>query len=101
MAWDLFYFLKKLVVRNCSEAPNMNDMKSFCVVLRENPTIEIVNAFNVIFMQGQFFHITIHWVHESLLYAGVFQAKGMSKFMGCYKEQTVTYRIYIRRNIVE
>lgn len=90
-----------LVVRNCSEAPNMNNTKLFCMIFRENPTIEIMNAFNVIFMQGKFFHITIHRVHESLLYAGVIQAKGVSKLMGCYKEQTVTYRIYTRKNIVE
>lgn len=35
-------------------------------------TIEILNAFNVIFMEGKVFNIAVHWVHESLFNAGVF-----------------------------
>ncbi len=57
-------------------------------------TIEILNAFNVVFMQGEVFHVAVHGVHESLSYVGVIQAKGMSKLMGRHQEQTVTWRTY-------
>lgn len=54
-------------------------------------TIEILNAFDVVRMQGEVFHIAVHGVHESLSYVGVIQAEGMSKLMGCHQEQTVTW----------
>lgn len=57
-------------------------------------TIEILNAFNVVFMQGEVFHIAVHGVHESVSYVGVIQAKGMSKLMGCHQEETVTWSTY-------
>lgn len=54
-------------------------------------TIEILNAFNVIFMQGEVLHVAVHGVHESLSDVGVIQAKGMAKLVGCHQEQTVTW----------
>lgn len=60
------------------------------MIILSSPTIEILNAFNVILMQREVLNIAVHGVHESLSYAGVIQAKCMSKLVGCYKEQTVT-----------
>lgn len=57
-------------------------------------TIEILNALNVIFMQGKVFHVAVHGVHEGISYVGVIQSKGMSKLMGCHQEQTVTLNAY-------
>lgn len=69
--------------------------KHFEVILNDNAfcqdlTIEILNAFNVVIMQGKVFNIAVHGVHESLSYVGVIQAKCMSELMGSYQEQTVT-----------
>lgn len=57
-------------------------------------TVEILNSFDVVFMQGEVFHIAVHGVHKSLSYVGVIQAEGMSKLVGCHQEQTVTWSTY-------
>lgn len=57
-------------------------------------TIEILDPLDVIWMQGEVFNVAVHGVHESLSYAGVIQAKGVSKLMGCHQEQTVTWNTY-------
>lgn len=72
------------------------------VVFDENPnlklsncllTIEILNAFNVIFMQRKVFHIAVHGVHESVSNVGVIQAEGMSKLVGGHQEKTITWNM--------
>lgn len=53
-------------------------------------TIEILDAINVILMQGEVCYIFVHGVHQSILNVGMVQTKSMSKLMGCHKEQTVS-----------
>lgn len=60
------------------------------MIILSSPTIEILNALNVILIERKVLNIGIHGVHESLSNAGVIQAKCVSKLVGCYKEQTVT-----------
>lgn len=53
-------------------------------------TIEILNAFNIILMQGEGLNIFVHREHQGILNIGVIQAKSMSKLMSCDQEETVS-----------
>lgn len=56
-------------------------------------TIEKLNAFDVISVQREAFSILVHGIHESVSDAGVFQAEGMAKLMGCHQKQAITWNI--------
>lgn len=56
-------------------------------------TIKVVNAFNVILMQGEVFHVAVHGVHESFSNVGVIQTEGMSKLVGSHQEKAITWKM--------
>lgn len=62
------YYLRKEMLRKSQHFFSQD----FCLIFQYQLTIEILNAFNVVFMQGKVFNIAVHWVHESLFNAGVF-----------------------------
>lgn len=61
------------------------------------PTIEILNALNVVLMQRKVLNVAVHGVHESLSHTGVIQAECVSELVGRHKEQAVAWNTTSRK----
>lgn len=56
------------------------------------PTIEVLNAFDVIFREQEACTVWVCGVHEGTGICGVTHTQGVSQLMCCHYEQVVSYR---------
>lgn len=57
-----------------------------------HPTIELLDALDVIVRKSEVFGEGVNGGHQSSRVLRVLQTKGMTELMGCHQEQTVTYK---------
>lgn len=67
---------------------------SCCVHVSIHPTIELLDALNVIVRKSEVFGEGVNGGHQSSRVLRVLQTKGVTELMGCHQEQTVTYKTH-------
>lgn len=65
-----------------------------CVRVRLHPTIELLDALDVIVRKSEVFGEGVNGGHQSSRVLRVLQTKGVTELMGCHQEQTVTYKTH-------
>lgn len=65
-----------------------------CVHVSHHPTIELLDALDVIVRKSEVFGEGVNGGHQSSGVLRVLQTKGMAELMSCHQEQTVTYKTH-------